>query len=97
MTVRENSDELTFRAEEVCTLKTYIDVNHIEEERWGLLLVDYDYYAFFQALFEGIEREDWGDMYEAHKEMSRVVEVKRPQEARKAKVPLENEGGQGGG
>ena len=34
MTVRENSDELTLRAEEVGTLKTYINVNHVEEERW---------------------------------------------------------------
>ena len=86
VTVRENSDELTLRAEEVCTLKTNINVNHIEEERWGLLLVDYDWYAFFQELFEGIEEEDWGDMYEALTEMSRVVDVKRPQEARKAKA-----------
>ena len=32
--VRENLDELTLRGEEVGTLKTYINVNHIEEERW---------------------------------------------------------------
>ena len=37
VTVRESSDELTLRAEEVGTLKTYINVNHIEEERWGSL------------------------------------------------------------
>ena len=35
VTVRESSDELTLRAEEVGTLKTYINVNHTEEERWG--------------------------------------------------------------
>ena len=33
MTVRESSDELTLTGEEVGTLKTYINVNHIEEER----------------------------------------------------------------
>ena len=49
--VRENSDELTLRAEEVGTLKTQIKVNHIEEERRGLPLVDYDWYASCQALF----------------------------------------------
>ena len=35
VTVRESPDELTLRAEDVGTLKTYINVNHIEEERWG--------------------------------------------------------------
>ena len=37
VTVSENSDKLTLRAEEVGTLKTYINVNHIEEERWSHL------------------------------------------------------------
>ena len=35
---------------------------------------------------KGIEGEDWGDMYEAYKEMSRAVEVKKPQETQKAKA-----------
>ena len=73
MTVRENSDELTLRAEEVGTLKTYINVNHIEEDGWGPPLVDYDWYAFCLALYKGIEGADWGEMYETFKEMSRVV------------------------
>ena len=34
VTVGENSDEFTLRAEEMGTLKTYINVNHIEEETW---------------------------------------------------------------
>ena len=34
-TIREGPDELTLRAEEVNTLKAYIDVNHIEQERSG--------------------------------------------------------------
>ena len=40
MAVSENSDELTLKAEEVGALKTYINVNHIEEVRWGHPLVD---------------------------------------------------------
>ena len=32
--VRENSDELTLRAEEVGTSKALVNVNHIEQERW---------------------------------------------------------------
>ena len=56
--VRESPDELTLRAEEVGMLKAYVNVDHIEPERWGLRLVDYDWYAFCQALYKGIEGED---------------------------------------
>ena len=50
VTVRENSDELTLRAEEVGTLKTFFNVNHIEPERLGPPLVDAEWYVFCQAL-----------------------------------------------
>ena len=73
MTVRESPDELTLRAEEVGTLETYMNVNHTEKESWGLPLVDYDWYAFCQALYKGIEGADWGEVYEAYKEMSKAV------------------------
>ena len=33
LTQQQGNDELTLRAEEMSTLKTYINVNHIEE-RW---------------------------------------------------------------
>ena len=56
--IRESPDELTLRAGEVNTWMAYIDVNHIEPERWGPLLVDADWYAFCQALHKGIEGKD---------------------------------------
>ena len=84
--VRESPDELTLRAEEVGTWKSYINVDHMEKERWGPPLVDYDWYAFCQALYKGIEGEDWGHLYDACKEMSRAVVVKKPQEAQKVKA-----------
>ena len=62
VTVRGNADELTLRAEEVGTLKAFVNVDHIEKEKWGLPLVDYDWYAFCQALYEGIEGDDWEEM-----------------------------------
>ena len=85
VTVRESPGELTRRAEEVGTWKMYINVHHIGKDRWGPLLVDYDWYAFCQALYIGIEGEDWGEMYDAYKEMSRAVGVKKPQEAQTAR------------
>ena len=89
MIVRESPDELTLRAEEVETSKALINVDHIEQERWGPPLVDADGYAFCQALYKGIEGEGWEEMYESFKEMSRAVErggVNKPQEAQKAKA-----------
>ena len=43
--VREGPNELTLRAGEVGTWKSYINVDHIEKERWGPPLVDYDWYV----------------------------------------------------
>ena len=67
MTVRESPDELTVRAEEANTSKAYIDVNHITPERLVPPLVDADWYAFCQALFQGIEGEDRGEIYDSYK------------------------------
>ena len=84
--VRENSDALTLRAEEVGTSKALVNVDHIEQERWGPHLGDADWYALCQALYKGIEGTDWEEMYLSCKEMSRAVGVKKPQEAQKAKA-----------
>ena len=58
--VRESPDELTLGAEEVNTWKALIDVNHIEPERWGPLLVDADWYAFCQAFVHRHRRKRLG-------------------------------------
>ena len=68
------------------TWKSYINVDHIAKERWSPPLVDTDWHAFFQALYKGIEGEDWRELYDAYKEMSRAVGVKKPQEAQKVKA-----------
>ena len=77
MTVSVSPDELMLRAEKVVTWKSYINVDHIEKERWGPPLVDTDWHAF---------RTKASRNYEAYKEMSRAVGVKKPQEAQKAKA-----------
>ena len=48
--------------------------------------MDADRHAFCQAFCKGIEGEDWRELYDACKEMSRAVGVKKPQEAQKAKA-----------
>ena len=47
-------------------------------------MVDADWHAFSQALYKGIEGEDWGELYDAFEEMSRAVGDQKPQEAQKA-------------
>ena len=61
-----------------------INVDHIQPERWGPPLVDADWYAFCQALYKGIEGQDWEEMYDSYKVMSRGVGVKKPPEAHNA-------------
>ena len=84
-TVRESPDELTLRTEEVGTWKSYSNVDHMEKERWALSLVDTDWHAFCQALYKGIEGEDWGELYDAYKEMSRAVGLRSCRRLRKQK------------
>ena len=49
-------------------------------------LVDYDWYVFCLVLCKGIEGENWGEPYDAYKEMSRAVGVKKPQEAQEDNI-----------
>ena len=64
---------MALRAEEVGAWKSCIHVDHKEKERWGPPLVDYDWYAFCQALYKGIDGEVRSELYDAYKEMSRAV------------------------
>ena len=68
------------------TSKALVSVNHIEQERWSPPLVDAEWYAFCQALYKGIEGEDWEDMYFSNKEISSAVGVKTPQKVQKAEA-----------
>ena len=84
--VKKSPDGLTLGAEEVGTWESCINVDHIAKGRWSPHLVDADWHAFCQALYQGIEGEDWGELYDTYKEVSRAVGVKKPQEAQKAKA-----------
>ena len=58
--IREGADGSTLRADEVGTLRAFINTDHIEFERWGPPLVDADWHAFCQAIYKGIEGDEWG-------------------------------------
>ena len=80
---REGADELTLRAE-VGTLEGFINVDHIEYDRW-VPLVDADWHAFCQAIYKGIGGEAWEELYYHYRAMSHAAGVK------KAKSPLGTE------
>ena len=86
MPVRESPDELTLGAEETGTWKSCINVDHIAKGRWSPPVVDADWHAFCQAFLWHRKGEDWEELYDAHKEMSRTVCVRKPQETQKAKA-----------
>ena len=54
--IREGADELTLRAEEVGSLRTFTDTTHFGLERSPL--VDADWHAFGQAIYKGIEGKE---------------------------------------
>ena len=62
-TIREEADELTLRADEEDTQRAFTNTEHIEFERWGPPLVDADWHAFCQAIYNKIEGKEWEELY----------------------------------
>ena len=63
----------------------------------GVLLfvfVDADWHASCQALFQGIDEEDWEELCDAYKGMSRAVRSQEATGGPESKSPLEIEGSQ---
>ena len=68
------------------TSKSWTDVNHIKPERWPLSWLMLTGMPSARRCAKASEGEDWEEMYESLKEMSRAVGAKKPQEAQKAKA-----------
>ena len=86
VSIGECPEELTVRADEVGSLKSCINVDHIAEDRCGPPLVDADWYAFCQAIYKDTEGSDWGKLYDYYTEMSRAAGVRKPSESQKARA-----------
>ena len=90
VTVRESPDELTLRAEEVGTLKTYINVDNMEKERCPPLWLITTEYAVCQALYNRRRRRRLGRDVPGLQRNEQGCGVKKPQEAQKAKALQNN-------
>ena len=60
------------------TLEAFINTDHIEFERWRQPLVDADWHASCQALYEGIEGGEWDELYYHSRNMSKATGAKKP-------------------
>ena len=76
------------------TLRAFINIDHIEFDRWAPPLADADWRAFFQAMYKGIEGEEWEELSCYYRDTSKATGAKKPSESQKSKSPLGNEGGQ---
>ena len=84
--VLEGADELTLRPEEEGTLRTCMDTTDVGYSRWGPPLVDEDWHAIWQAVFQGIDGSEWETMYYKYKELHQAVTRKTSSENKKAKA-----------
>ena len=67
--------------------KSCVNVDHIAQDRWGPPLVDADWHAYCQAVYNGIEGRRLGVILRLlQKEMSRAAGVKKPNENQKPKA-----------
>ena len=62
--VREGADEQTLRADGEGALRTFIDTTNVgDKKRWEPPLVDEDWHAVCQAIFQGVEGSQWETMF----------------------------------
>ena len=80
-------EEVTLRAEEVDSRRTFVDTTHVEAERFGPPLVDVDWHAFCEAICQGIEGQELETMcYHYPKDLHRALGTKKPGENQKARA-----------
>ena len=84
--VQEGADELTLRPEEEGMLRTFIDTTEVGDSRWGPPLVDEDWHAICQAIFQGVEGSGWEIVCHNCKELHKAVKCKKSRENKKARA-----------
>ena len=57
--------------------------------------MDADWHAFCQAIYKGIEGEEWEELYTHYRDMSKATGTKKPSESQKSESLWGNEGSQG--
>ena len=73
---REEADEVTLRAHEEGVRRTFIGTTN-RGRSIGVPLVDADWHAFCQAIYQEIEGQEWEAMYYHHKELHQAVRTQK--------------------
>ena len=58
-------------------LRTFIDTTDVGDSGWGPPLIDEDWHAICQAIFQGVEGSQWEDMCCKFKELHQAVKRKK--------------------
>ena len=75
---REGSDELTLRADEEGALRIFIDTTNVgDKKRWEPPLVDGDWHAICQAIFQGVEGSQWETVFYKYVELHKAAKFKK--------------------
>ena len=88
--VRNGRKELTLRAEEEGVNRTFIDTTNAGNLRWGPPLVDEDWHAICQAIFQAVEGLEWEAVHQQYVAMHRAVNTSKPHETKKVKALWRN-------
>ena len=84
---QEGADKLTLRAREEGVLRILsTPLMWDTKKRWKPPLVDLDWHAFCQDIFQGVEGPEWDAMFSQYEDLHQVVKSKKSGEHRKAKV-----------
>ena len=69
-----------------CVLRTSIDLSDVGNRRWEPPLVDEDWHAYCQAIFEGVDGPERGAVYDQYKDLHQAAKSKKSGENKKARV-----------
>ena len=83
--IREGAGELTLRAQEEGVLRTFIDTSNVGDQRWRPPLVDADWHALCQTIYQGVEGTELEAMCCHHKDLHQAVKSKTSGENKRQK------------
>ena len=80
--ISENSNVVTIRAEEVGVQRMFINTSSVGDRRWSPLMEE-DWHSICQAIFLGIDGQNWEDLYLKYVEMRKELNVKSPSQEKR--------------
>ena len=83
---REGADEPTLREHEEGALRSFIDTTNVGNKRLWTPLVDEDWRAICQAIFQVVEGAEWETVYYKYEDLHKAVKCKKSVVNKKAQA-----------